>query len=725
MSAAVAHRWDVPTVDWLATRDPALAHLPAALATTSADWTLHDVQWSPGERCRLDFQVSAAALPPRFVALDVCEAGWSQRDYRADPDLPGLVGACDSEAVLARLVPVVGATATNLRVDPVRYRSGSRCVLRYEVEVAGRAMAMFAKVLHSDDFADLATAAARVDAVAGPEGVVPQLLAVWPDVGVVVSRAVDGVSLSTVLNDRRLTVTDRVAAAGQMGVVLAAFAAQPADVPRSWTCDDQIVSLTALAQPVRAVEPALADRFQAAVDVLASSRPASSALVLGHGGFRAGQVVRGRSGELTILDLDGVCRSDPARDLAAALAHLRWQAVKSPQNRSTLELAQRQFLSGYGGAGGSCAVGALRWWRAASLLQVAARRYRRLDTADWPLVPHLLDAAEELLPPVARTSERANVDPLDVHAMTPLLNRALTGEGAGRGGLVVTDAELVSSAPGRRRVVRYVLRGSDSTPVSLVGKWYSDGHRARLLNDHLRELSRGPFRHGRLRVPAPVAYLPAHQLVLYRPAEGRVVSELDTAEASRGVRDAADWLVALHTSNVVLPRAWDLDKEATSTADWASTVGGYHHGSAERASELASGWARAARAVEVSSTVPIHKDFHAGHVFVGAQTYAIDLDEARYGDPALDLAHFCVYLTWQGQRQWGQHVEALRGEFLEHYAAATGWADSGSFAPYSAYTWLKIAKQIALRSGPARATDANRDDAVSEALTRGLSCLDR
>jgi aminoglycoside phosphotransferase (APT) family kinase protein len=356
---------------------------------------------------------------------------------------------------------------------------------------------------------------------------------------------------------------------------------------------------------------------------------------------------------------------------------------------------------------------------------VAARRYRRLDTADWSLVPHLLDAAEDLLPPVPDVSGRARVDLLDVDQMTPLVNGVLAGDVAGRAGLVVTDAELVSSTKGRRQVVRYVARRPGSAPVSLIGKWYSDARRARLLYDHLQELSQGPFQQGRFRVPAPVAYLPSHGLVLYRPAEGRVLAELDLVEAGRGVRDAADWLVALHSSNVVLPRAFDIDKEAASTAEWARTVGGYDHRSADRACELAARWAQRARTAQVSTTVPIHKDFHAGHVLVSEQTYAIDLDEARYGDPAFDLAHFCVYLTWQQQPQWGQHVEALRQEFLQRYAAATGWVDSGSFGTYSAYTWLKIAKQIALRSGPARAMAADRDDALSEALARGLACLDQ
>jgi hypothetical protein len=121
----------------------------------------------------------------------------------------------------------------------------------------------------------------------------------------------------------------------------------------------------------------------------------------------------------------------------------------------------------------------------------------------------------------------------------------------------------------------------------------------------------------------------------------------------------------------------------------------------------------------VDVVVPIHKDFHGGHVLIGEQTCVIDLDEARMGDPAFDVAHFCTYLA-----QLGAPASAV-DEFVDAYSAATGWADKGSLAPFRAYTCLKIAKQAVLASGPFRNVVEERRLAIADAaLARGTAWVD-
>ena len=70
--------------------------------------------------------------------------------------------------------------------------------------------------------------------------------------------------------------------------------------------------------------------------------------------------------------------------------------------------------------------------------------------------------------------------------------------------------------------------------------------------------------------------------------------------------------------------------------------------------------------------MPIHKDFHPGHVLLGDDVCVIDLDEARRGDPTFDVAHFCAYLELLST---ARRRRAARTAFLEEYAAATGWPD--------------------------------------------------
>ncbi len=300
---------------------------------------------------------------------------------------------------------------------------------------------------------------------------------------------------------------------------------------------------------------------------------------------------------------------------------------------------------------------------------------------------------------------------------TELLRGALAGR-TSHAQLTVVSSQELSSVAGRRRVVSYTVEGLDSTgPAELIAKSFSEPHRARLLSAHLQALSDGPFAVGRFRVPQLLAFVPEENLVVYRACTGTPLTELDDRRALDGVRDAARWLATLHTSSVPMPRTFDASQEVASTHDWAAAVGRYSPELLEPADRIASLWASSGPDSPSEERVPIHKDFHAGHLLIGDQVWVIDLDEARFGDRAFDLAHFCAYLEFDGDRGIRQET------FLSEYSLLTGWADDGSWAGYSAYTWLKIAKQLALRSGPARTRTGDRDREVGDAVARGMACL--
>jgi aminoglycoside phosphotransferase (APT) family kinase protein len=131
--------------------------------------------------------------------------------------------------------------------------------------------------------------------------------------------------------------------------------------------------------------------------------------------------------------------------------------------------------------------------------------------------------------------------------------------------------------------------------------------------------------------------------------------------------------------------------------------------------------------------VPVHKDLHAGHVLTRGQMRAadgadavpdavavIDLDEARMGDPALDLAHVTAYLDaspWRGAR-------AARAAFLAAYGPLPGPAPEQRSAFYAAYTNLKIAKQLVTGRGPLSAPgEPWRTPAVVAVLRKASACL--
>ena len=258
-----------------------------------------------------------------------------------------------------------------------------------------------------------------------------------------------------------------------------------------------------------------------------------------------------------------------------------------------------------------------------------------------------------------------------------MLREALAGRTYDAAQLSVVSSQELTSAIGRRRVVQYIVEGLDPTgPAQLIAKTFSESHRARLLCAHLQALSCGPFAFGRFRVPQLLAFLQEQNLVLYRACTGVPLNEsIDNRGSVDGVRDAARWLAKLHMSTVQLPRTFDTEREIASTHAWAAAVGRHSPELLEPAQRLASLWATFGPPSPPGTQVPIHKDFHAGHVLVGDSVCVIDLDEARHGDRAFDLAHFCAYLEFQGDS--GTRREA----FLREYSLLTGWADDGSIGP--------------------------------------------
>ena len=368
----------------------------------------------------------------------------------------------------------------------------------------------------------------------------------------------------------------------------------------------------------------------------------------------------------------------------------------------------------------------LDWWRAAVLVQVAARRFRRLETGDWGRTPALVDAAVELLsadrPPVASRVP----DLLDREHMAGVLGRALSpGQSAG-GGLLVEEAQELATASGRRAVVRYRVRGLDGPGATVVvGKAFVEPRRAELLHGTSASSQpppaappAGSVAAARARAPRPRAGAGSGRVPPRRhpPQPDHRAGRPDGGRARGSALAGRPALPA-----VSLPRHLSLDGETTSTREWAALVG--------RVARPCRGRPPPGRGVGVRGAirrgpvVPLHKDFHPGHVLVGADPtdlHVIDLDEARQGDPAFDLAHFRSYVQLLGGEQ---APGGLADAFLEEYAAATGWADHGSLAPFEAYAWLKIARQWTAAAAPFRAGSARRRTGVEHALMRGTACL--
>src|SRR5204862_2424067 len=113
--------------------------------------SIHDVDYHPSIRCRVTHELSLERPDEEasrtFGVVNVRPDGVDIRAFDEDPDLPWLAHATDP-GVVGRELRAEGLLATSpiVRVVPVRYRAGSRCLLRLDTAAGS----VYLKVLASD-----------------------------------------------------------------------------------------------------------------------------------------------------------------------------------------------------------------------------------------------------------------------------------------------------------------------------------------------------------------------------------------------------------------------------------------------------------------------------------------------------------------------------------------------------------------------------------------------
>jgi len=326
------------------------------------------------------------------------------------PEPQGEVWGALEEAARVRLDDP-GRRLVAVDAVPVRYKPGSRCVLRYRLHTeGGEAVTVFGKLFAEPLQAvavDAITRRLHAEQAAGGEPpVVPRPLGAVEGAGLALTAAGaegDGFlgplhSGIRVLLPRRHHGADGVpsralvAAAeaigrlhrsgvglrGGLGVVRT-----PAQEARR--CLDRAALLGHYAS---ALEPQIA---AAAAGVAARLSAATcEAMVPCHGGFKPSQLVYSAPDRVVLTDLDGICLADPALDLGYFLAYLRPLSVWTdrPAVATWFAFASACFLDAYArsmqraGAPPHLVESSLRrvpLYEAALLLKIAARRPQRLN----------------------------------------------------------------------------------------------------------------------------------------------------------------------------------------------------------------------------------------------------------------------------------------------------------------------------------------------------------
>jgi aminoglycoside phosphotransferase (APT) family kinase protein len=433
----------------------------------------------------------------------------------------------------------------------------------------------------------------------------------------------------------------------------------------------------------------LALRLGATLAARLTESPGASAPV--HGDFYDDQVLVSDAG-VVLLDFDAAGLGNPLLDVGNFLAHLTVRRG---------ERSRRVFLDAY------TAVHAepdddVALFEAAALLRIGITPFRWL-VPDWPAeVERRVELAAARIAD-DRRSRRFFFSPTDTRLPQlellqdpDLVARELAGLLHERP-IEVVEADLVRHKPGRRCLLRFVVRvGPDggNRRETFYGKAFASGRGAQVYA-RLRAVAAATPCGPDVAIPEPIGYVAPLKLLVQRAVPGEPAHpSLLSGDEPLAVR-IADALHALHSSSVVLERRHGLDDELAPLAGRVERV-------AESGSPLAG---RARRCLELAQLRaerprpwrwrPVHRDFYHDQVLVGGHGLSIlDWDDAAMSEPAVDVANFLAHLRLLAlQRTGGAAALAdVSAAFAERYRQLDAKLDPELVRFLEGTTFLRLAE---------------------------------
>ncbi len=263
----------------------------------------------------------------------------------------------------------------------------------------------------------------------------------------------------------------------------------------------------------------------------------------------------------------------------------------------------------------------------------------------------------------------------------------------------VARQRVVSHKPGQRTVTLVEL----VEPVVIVGgdgrledhlyvKFFSEAERGArsmltlgLLWDETRD------RDVSFGLPRPLAWSNDPPMLVLGAVHGRALADIAPDEVPWDA--IGHWMAKLHQLRVPLPRRYDFDGEMLTLRRWSTEIAlaGAPDGLVRRYDALIDDIEAAAPMnAGRPMTGVIHRDLHQEHLIVDhrGRVGVVDLDEARLGDPHVDLGHVYAHLVLASVSR------RLLGSMLEAWSATTGREiDAPAMRVATAMAGLKIARQ--------------------------------
>jgi aminoglycoside phosphotransferase (APT) family kinase protein len=721
---------------------------------------LQDIKYRPMEWCVTTYEIQVEQpdqlVWPTIGVVEIRPEGITHRLFDADPKLPWLALAIDAENMRGRFADLLldlGSTEAieSLEIVTVRYKPGNHCVFRYDVTTASSRQVFYGKLFSEDGdwLADILSNAYLASQELPDMPRIPRPLAYWPDLRLLVQPAVaGGIEFRNFSFDSYQDIAVREEWMYRAGVSTAALHAS--HIPggkrpiRERTFQDELTGLEEYTSMMARVHPKLEVRFRQMIAELAeiAGNLVEPPAVTGHGALRTDQFIL-QGDHLVMIDMDSICRSNPARDLGNFLAYMCWKAIRQPEHGAFVERAGQEFLDGYLNKGGEVDDLWLGLYQAASLLKIAGRRFRSLTFREWPLVSHLLDAAAATLTEIREELARHTLQEvghrqilhlstatnttkfpatfidtefpalwfaLNAEMMNDNLTRLLGSIDCLGDMAVMRNAKLLAYKPGKRGVIRYEASGHGCEEGwSVLGKLYPAPYLAERAYKVMQALDHEVFAGiPYLGISRPLGLINELSMLVFLPAEGRLLGDViaerpkATPKMMQIMDMASTWLATFHQHPLALEKQFQISNEVDNIQEWVELISRKFPEEVDAAQEIARYLLDRLDKLPFETKGPIHKDFHYEHILVDGGLKVIDFDEVRLGDPNLDLAHFCANFYLLAYRKNSHPVQfaRLQHRFLETYARHSGWSLDERFVFFYAYSCLKLAKQICKKRGP-------------------------
>src|SRR5258706_1047476 len=687
---------------------------------------LQDLKYRPSHRCVTTYEMivgKADSSPERTIGvLEFTPEGLLPRLYPADDRLPWLSLATDMSEMQRRFseLPGFGEQIKLLEISPIRYKPGLHCVIRYTVQTSSGKAVFYGKSFSGNaqrlmnTLTDLHKSSQKnlnMPLISAP-------VTIWPEMEMILQSAIpDGVEFTNFAYDQAYDDSVRESWMVKAGRALGVFQNNAAAPSEMKTIYDDLTDLHEYTLIMAKVRPDLATKYEDVIQQIITKVDhfREPKAVASHGAMRTDQFIL-QGERLAIIDLDGYCWANPARDIGNFLAYLCWKAIRQPEQAQFVERAGRAFLEGYLEVQPDIDEKWLSVYQAASLLKIAGRRFRSLTFLEWPLVIHLIHAAfaaisEDLsnleagsvgdlhgtLVAHLRTSSSKTKFPrvfedkpfpalwsaLNVEIMNVDLSPMLADFCSDTSARIVHRAKLLAYKPGKRGVIRYDLDQLECQKYfSVYGKLYPEPYLSERAYKVMKTLNDEVFGDDNdLGVPKPLGVIPNLSMLVFIPAEGRLLGDyiakrsLDGDEVIHAMELAGKWLTQLHTHQIPLEKEFKVENEVDNIREWAELISKKYPDERKAANHVADYLVQKTSELDFSVHVPIHKDFHYEHILIDGGLKVFDFDEMRLGDPNFDLAHFCAnfyLLAYRNQEHTAQFTD-LQNHFLDAYSNGTGW----------------------------------------------------